>query len=1013
MISAETGDRLKVFISYARVNSNRAVAFCSNLAEQGFDAFLDIKDILPGEPWRERLAELIALADAVVFLISPQAIASEICDWEVQEAERLCKRIQPVVIDHVDNLSVPRRLSRLNFIFMRTPDEEKSRFAELVAGLHTDIFWVREHTRLTNLARSWQLGGQRSHSLLRGDAILDAERWAAIRPDSTAEIAPLVLRFLDESRINNDLEYSRVRRTAGVGFIAPVLAANQRNDHEAALRYAVVGAVKAQDPDFKLVPELYESAFRSISSSRGELSFEVTNKDNNALRVEFCRNENALAVFGYGIAPCLIRVADGCLIWTAPVPQCDNALLGTLVHKSNFSDAESCFAALCEVDGSHDYYVWNYKTNSLVCKFQAFENDLYGPVFSPTGGLIATIENEHSVAVREVRTGNTINTCMLPHHDLASVTFSPCGRYLLLCGGAGSELRDPDMKDFPQLHASRTAKEYDETYEHQPGFSTLWDFASGLPPVALSDHVARVHCGAFSPNGSQIAIAAADRSLRVFMLDGTPCYSISLPLPGQLINFSRQGHLMLTTCQDRTVRVFQVADGMSISTLKEHLDLVSDAQFSPDGTHVASVCSWHSSIPPDTNIRIWDLGGQLVDLLAGHERGLHSCAWAPDGALLATGGMDKCVKVWRPHISNSDTGTTLSQGWRVHGVMPDRKTLIAVHEDGSVTGLAFETGDPKFAFRLNDAEITAIAASKDGKFLLLTSDDGFVSLIDVETCERAFVCPIEGAKTECAALDPSLRYVALGQRDSVVLWSINPPLQICAFECETEPECLHFSKSGSLLVEVACNKIKLRRMPDGEVVSYSEMEFSTLPTLVARQLAFNNAETLLAVGNSSGMFDVFEVPSLKRVCSLRGCGDILFDMCFSSNDRMLLSGAGKSSRLWDTIDWNTIGEFRSSPGSEFVFWVAFGAEDSSVYVGYGNTTVRYDVGFASNLLGQRKFGCILEKLEVGLGQLTAAELADPLMEGVGSDVLDFVIEKYPEFTDFIRQRQEKVGLSSK
>ena len=39
------------------------------LAGRGFDAFLDKTDIAPGEPWKERLAGLIATADTVVIRV--------------------------------------------------------------------------------------------------------------------------------------------------------------------------------------------------------------------------------------------------------------------------------------------------------------------------------------------------------------------------------------------------------------------------------------------------------------------------------------------------------------------------------------------------------------------------------------------------------------------------------------------------------------------------------------------------------------------------------------------------------------------------------------------------------------------------------------------------------------------------------------------------------------------------------------------------------------------------------
>src|SRR5262245_39908050 len=88
---------LRVFLSYSRKDLERAELLRLHLVAAGFAAYLDNHAILPGEPWQGRLASLIQAADSVVFLLSPHSVASPVCDWEVNEAERLTKRIIPVV----------------------------------------------------------------------------------------------------------------------------------------------------------------------------------------------------------------------------------------------------------------------------------------------------------------------------------------------------------------------------------------------------------------------------------------------------------------------------------------------------------------------------------------------------------------------------------------------------------------------------------------------------------------------------------------------------------------------------------------------------------------------------------------------------------------------------------------------------------------------------------------------------------------------------------------------------
>ncbi|HXO28420.1 MAG TPA: toll/interleukin-1 receptor domain-containing protein, partial [Thermoanaerobaculia bacterium] len=89
--------RLRVFLSYSRLDGEFAQTLRDRLIADGCDAFLDLHDIVKGEPWEERLQKLIGSADAILFIVTPAAVRSEYCDWEINEAERLNKRILPVV----------------------------------------------------------------------------------------------------------------------------------------------------------------------------------------------------------------------------------------------------------------------------------------------------------------------------------------------------------------------------------------------------------------------------------------------------------------------------------------------------------------------------------------------------------------------------------------------------------------------------------------------------------------------------------------------------------------------------------------------------------------------------------------------------------------------------------------------------------------------------------------------------------------------------------------------------
>ena len=61
----------------------------------------------------------------------------------------------PVVARRIADADAPPALGRLNWVFLAEGDDKDAALATLDTALHTDLPWVREHTRLGELARHW------------------------------------------------------------------------------------------------------------------------------------------------------------------------------------------------------------------------------------------------------------------------------------------------------------------------------------------------------------------------------------------------------------------------------------------------------------------------------------------------------------------------------------------------------------------------------------------------------------------------------------------------------------------------------------------------------------------------------------------------------------------------------------------------------------------------------------------------------------------------------------------
>jgi hypothetical protein len=235
--------KLRVFISYSRDDLDFADQVTAALDFSGFECFIDRVGISGGEDWKRSLGGLISEADTVVFVLTPNSARSPICDWEVEEATRLNKRILPIVCRPLEGVSPPPRLRDLNYIFFyKEPKVPGSGFgtglAKLVTALNTDFDWLRDHTRYLQRAIEWDKGGRPANRLLSGDDIAEATTWVARRPKGAPEPTALQLDFIRASEQEAAARLSEQRKQLEAVAAAQTERETALHDREEALKQA-------------------------------------------------------------------------------------------------------------------------------------------------------------------------------------------------------------------------------------------------------------------------------------------------------------------------------------------------------------------------------------------------------------------------------------------------------------------------------------------------------------------------------------------------------------------------------------------------------------------------------------------------------------------------------------------------------------------------------------------------------------------------------------------------------
>ncbi len=220
-----SADKARVFISYSRKDMAFADRLDAALKTRGFEPLIDRSEIYAFEDWWKRLQALIQRADTVVFVLSPDAVASREALREVEYAASLNKRFAPIVCRRVEEAAIPEALRRLNFVFFDDAAEFEASTDRLDEALRTDIGWIRKHTEYGEAARQWAAAGRPGGLQLRSPALEDAERWIASRPANAPAPTEDMQAFIAESRRGATRRRNILTGSLAAGLVMAVVLA--------------------------------------------------------------------------------------------------------------------------------------------------------------------------------------------------------------------------------------------------------------------------------------------------------------------------------------------------------------------------------------------------------------------------------------------------------------------------------------------------------------------------------------------------------------------------------------------------------------------------------------------------------------------------------------------------------------------------------------------------------------------------------------------------------------------
>lgn len=208
---------LKAFVCYAREDLDVVLHTLRELVRKDIEFLQDLNDILPSEPWAERVRSLISQSDLLLYFASSSSVTSDACEEELEYAASLGKRIFPIALERSLDDQMPKIVSGIQWFF--ADGDGALDIDALHTAIATNADWIREHTRYLVAAQDWLASGRRARRLLRGRDVDSAKKWVTKQPPKAPEVLPLHAQFIRASR-----NLRRIIRTSMVGVTALSIA---------------------------------------------------------------------------------------------------------------------------------------------------------------------------------------------------------------------------------------------------------------------------------------------------------------------------------------------------------------------------------------------------------------------------------------------------------------------------------------------------------------------------------------------------------------------------------------------------------------------------------------------------------------------------------------------------------------------------------------------------------------------------------------------------------------------
>jgi WD40 repeat protein len=934
--------KVNVFISYSRKDMAFADRLDAALTQRGFDTKIDREEVYAFERWWDRIRSLITEADTVVFVLSPHAVASEVCAKEVEFAAALNKRFAPIVCRRVADDAVPQALRELNFIYFEDEERFEHGMAELAEALVTNIDWVRKHTEYGALAQRWTASGA-SGLLLRTPVLEEAERWIASRPANAPSPTEATQAFIAESRRAATRRRSILSVSLATGLVVAIglatVALWQRGLAVSNEQRAIAGEDLARQNERQAQAER-DRVLLTQSRFLGDLANQRIKDSDPASGILLALE--ALPDERDGVRRPYSPEAESTLFTGRQQLRELRLLKG---HTDSLSKARYSpdGARVLTASGDKTARIWDVTSGKEMVALKGHEEAVNDATFSPDGKRVVTASSDKTARIWDAATGQPIVVLNGHERRLHGAAFSPDGERVVTAGGQrwsgdffDTTARIWDAQTGKQILVLEGHKESVRSATFSPDgtlvattsgeangseekTARIWDAATGRQLAVLEGHGAMVTSAAFSPDGSRLVTSSFDDTARVWDV-ATGKELLVLKGHRRPLNsaaFSPDGARIVTASNDRTMRIWDATTGKELDVFNGHEGPVTSAGFSPDGTRVVTSSGLPTALDQfkdntvlnlrDSTARIWDVAhrAELAVIQPGGE--LANAALSPDSRRVVTVADGQQARIW-----DATTGTKVAD-IRGHeakvntaAFSPDARLVITASEDKTARIWDAKSGKELGVLKGHEKALQYAAFSPDGSRAVTGSFDETARLWDVASGKELLVLKNQ-ATGSVVAFSPNGRRLLTSSDKLAALWDAETGKQIALLKGHTTPvNSGAFSPDGSLVVTASGVTVlsgpSTARLWNG-VTGDEIAEFKHPGAVHSAAFSPDGTRLVTASGTFTGqdiVAHIWDVPTHDEITALKGHSQAVASAAFSPDGTRVITGSfDKTAAVWD------------------------------------------------------------------------------------------------------------------